>query len=286
VLVTAFRPPRRLRVEHRTHFGYDRTVAASYNECRIQPHTEPRQQILESHVTIEPCTWRYEYIDYWTTSVIAFEVRTPHDTLTVTGTTVADIAEAADPPQIDWTRLRSPQTTDAFAESLVATARTEPVPEVVELATEAAAGKPPHEAARAVSDAITAVMEYAPGSTSVQTPAADAWAARRGVCQDFAHLAVGAMHSVGIPGRYVSGYVQSHPKADIGETVSGQSHAWIEWWTGGWYGWDPTSGQPVGSGHLAVGRGRDYGDVPPVRGIVSSAGQSRLDVSVTVTRLR
>jgi transglutaminase-like putative cysteine protease len=94
------------------------------------------------------------------------------------------------------------------------------------------------------------------------------------------------MRSVGIPARYVSGYVQSHSGAAIGETVAGQSHAWIEWWTGGWYGWDPTNGKPVGSAHLAVGRGRDYGDVPPVRGIVSSAGQSRLDVSVTLTRLR
>jgi transglutaminase-like putative cysteine protease len=273
-------------VEHRTYFGYDRTVAASYNECRIQPRTEPRQQILESHVAIEPCTWRYDFVDYWTTSVIAFEVRTPHDTLSVTGTTVADIAEAANPPQIDWARLQSGPTGDAFAESLVPTDRTEPVPELVELAGAAAAGKPPHEAAQAVADAITAAMEYAPGSTSVQTPAAEAWEARRGVCQDFAHLAVSAVRSVGIPARYVSGYVQSHSAAAIGETVSGQSHAWVEWWTGGWYGWDPTSGQPVGSGHLAVGRGRDYGDVPPVRGIVSSAGQSRLDVSVTVTRMR
>jgi transglutaminase-like putative cysteine protease len=284
--MSGFQPPRRLRVEHRTLFGYDRTVAASYNECRIQPRTEPRQQILESHVTIEPCTWRYDYLDYWTTSVIAFEVRTPHDTLSVTSTTVADIAEAANPPQIDWARLRSGQTSDAFAESLVATDRTEPVPELVELAGAAAAGKPPHEAAQAVADAITAAMEYAPGSTSVLTPAAEAWEAHRGVCQDFAHLAVSAVRSVGIPARYVSGYVQSHSAAAIGETISGQSHAWVEWWTGGWYGWDPTSGQPVGSGHLAVGRGRDYGDVPPVRGIVSSAGQSRLDVSVTVTRMR
>ena len=284
--MTSFQPPRRLRVEHRTHFGYDRTVAASYNECRIQPRTEPRQQILESHVAIDPCTWRYDYVDYWTTSVIAFEARTPHDTLTVTGTTVADIAEAASPPQIDWARLQSARTADAFAESLVATARTEPVPALVELAGAAAAGKPPHEAAQAVSDAITAAMEYAPGSTGVQTPAAEAWAARRGVCQDFAHLAVSAVRSIGIPARYVSGYVQPHSAAAIGETVSGQSHAWVEWWTGGWYGWDPTSGQPVGSRHLAVGRGRDYGDVTPVRGIVSSAGESRLEVSVTVVRLR
>lgn len=284
--MTSYGQPRRLRVEHRTEFRYERPVAASYNECRISPRTEPRQQILESAVRIAPSTWRYDYLDYWDTSVTAFEVRTPHDTLTVTGSTVADIIDAGQPPQTDWDRLRSPGTLDAFAETLVSTARSEPMPGLVELAHQVAGDKAPHEAAEAVSRAVTDAMEYAAGVTGVQTPAAEAWQTRRGVCQDFAHLATGALRSIGIPARYVSGYVQSSGEAELGEPVGGESHAWVEWWTGGWYGWDPTSDQPVSSRHLAVGRGRDYGDVPPLRGIVAGAGGSALDVSVTVTRLR
>ena len=129
--MSGFHPPRRLRVEHRTRFDYERTVAASYNECRIQPRTAPRQQILESKVTIEPSTWRYDYQDYWGTGVIAFEVRTPHTALTVTGSTVADIMDGGAPPQADWHRIRSPATVDAFAETLVTTPRTQPVAEVL-----------------------------------------------------------------------------------------------------------------------------------------------------------
>ena len=207
--MSSYGPPRRLLVEHRTRYRYDRTVAASYNECRIQPQTDARQQVLESSVILEPSTWRYDYLDYWSTSVTAFEVRTPHDMLTVTGRTVADIADGGQPPQADWHRLRSAHTQDAFAETLVPTARSEADAELIGLALDVAGDKAPPDAARAVSDAITTAVHYQPGSTSVQTHAAEAWQNRRGVCQDFAHLAVGAIRSIGIPARYVSGYVQS-----------------------------------------------------------------------------
>jgi transglutaminase-like putative cysteine protease len=277
---------RRLRVQHQTRYSYFGTVSASYNEARMSPRTEARQQVLESRVDITPHGWRHEYDDYWGTAVTAFETHVPHQQLLVTGTTVADVAEIGDAPHVDWERLRSDRTTDSFAESLVVTERSAPPAELIELAAAAVGARPPHEAAQAVCALVSESMTYAIGSTGVQTLATEAWDARRGVCQDFAHLAVGGLRSLGIPARYVSGYFAPRGDAEIGEAVEGESHAWIEWWTGGWYGWDPTNNHPASSRHLVVGRGRDYGDVPPLKGIVAGSGRSNLDVTVTVTMLR
>lgn len=261
-------------------------MLASYNEARMTPRTEPRQQILEAGVRIEPLSWRHDYVDYWDTCVTAFEAHMPHSELIVTATTVADIGDAGEPPQVDWSRLRADRTQDAFAETLVPTSRSEAPAELVELARSVAGDAAPHLAARLVCGMVTGAIEYAPGATGVQTVAAEVWQARRGVCQDLAHLAVGALRSIGIPARYVSGYTAPRRNAEIDEPVSGESHAWLEWWTGGWYGWDPTNDSPAGARHLVVGRGRDYGDVPPLKGIVAGASHSKLDVSVTVTLLR
>ena len=92
----------------------------------------------------------------------------------------------------------------------------------------------------------------------MHTPAADAWEVRSGVCQDFAHLATGALRAIGIPARYVSGYLHPKRDAEIGEKVRGESHAWVEWWTGDWFGFDPTNDREVGDHHVVVGRGREY----------------------------
>jgi transglutaminase-like putative cysteine protease len=277
---------RRLRVQHQTRYSYFGTVSASYNEARMSPRTEARQQVLESRLDIGPQGWRHDYDDYWGTAVTAFETHVPHQELIVTGTTVADVGEIGEAPHTDWDRLRSERTQDTFAESLTATGRSAAPLELAELAASRIGDRPPHLAAQEVCSLVAESMQYATGSTGVLTLASEAWEARRGVCQDFAHLAVGALRTVGIPARYVSGYFAPRVDAEIGEAVIGESHAWIEWWTGGWYGWDPTNNHPASARHLVVGRGRDYGDVPPLKGIVAGSGRSNLDVSVTVTILR
>ena len=121
------------------------------------------------------------------------------------------------------------------------------------------------------------------GSTGVTTNAEEAWTQRQGVCQDLAHLAIGALRSCGIPARYVSGYLHPRSTADLGETVAGQSHAWLEWWDGEWRSWDPTNHKPAGDFHVTVARGRDYRDVPPLKGILSGGGGSALSVTVEIT---
>ena len=127
-------------------------------------------------------------------------------------------------------------------------------------------------------------MEYVSGVTAVSSTAAEAWESRKGVCQDIAHVAVGALRAAGLPARYVSGYL--HPRADapIGETVVGESHAWVEWFSGRWHGYDPTNQLEIGDRHVRVGHGRDYTDVAPLRGVYAGAAGSELFVSVSITR--
>ena len=163
--------PRRLRVQHSTRYHYDHTVPASYNEVRLLPRTDARQQVLEASLQFDPLTWRYDYVDYWGTSVTAFEAHTPHTELTVIGTTVTDVIDAGDCPQVDWARLRSDRTMDAYSETLVATDRTATPADLEAMAIEAAADAPPHLAAQAVCGTISTAMEYSPGSTGVQTVA-------------------------------------------------------------------------------------------------------------------
>jgi len=275
----------RLRVVHRSTFRYERKVTASFNECRLTPLSDDRQHVVSAQVLVDPVTWQYGYTDYWGTQVLALEVLVPHTELNVVATTVADIAPTGAVPQVLWDDLHAPATVDAYAETLLATPLTEPGADLTALAGEAAVGRTPPEAAHAICALVTGAVEYKRGATGVKTAAVEAWENKRGVCQDIAHLAVGALRAVGIPARYVSGYLHSSPGAALGVPVIGESHAWVEWWTGGWYGWDPTNDVPVGSSHLVVGRGRDYGDVPPIKGIVAGAAGSALDVAVEVTRI-
>ena len=117
-------------------------------------------------------------------------------------------------------------------------------------------------------------MRYTPGITTVQTTASEAWAQAAGVCQDFTHVTLSLLRAVGIPARYVSGYLYTG-SGEVGETVIGESHAWVEVWDGRWHGLDPTNGRVVGEGHVVVARGRDYADVSPLRGSMPADIRSR-----------
>ena len=124
-----------------------------------------------------------------------------------------------------------------------------------------------------------------PGATGVRTNAQEAWDQRQGVCQDMAHVTVALLRAAGLPARYVSGYLHADPSAQPGQTITGESHAWVEYWTGTWRACDPTSGAPVRERHVVVARGRDYADIPPLKGIYHGAPASASAVSVEATRL-
>ena len=148
----------------------------------------------------------------------------------------------------------------------------------------AAAAADPEAAARDICQWIYDEVQYMSGITGVHTTAAEAWMHKKGVCQDIAHVTLGALRSVGIPARYVSGYLQSKPDAEIGETIVGESHAWVEWFTGDWFGYDPTNMLNIGERHVLIARGRDYKDVSPLRGVYAGASASGVFVKVEITR--
>jgi transglutaminase-like putative cysteine protease len=272
-----------LRIEHRTSFDYLEPVVSSYNEARLTPAWLPRQRVLDSRVDISPLTWRTAYRDYWESDVTVFEILQPHTSLTVTSRSLVEVMpQAPRGEHADWDALNGPRFRDLLCEYLSVTPVTRPTDELLDVAREAASRLDPDETARHISDYLHDQISYVPGVTSVHTPAADAWDARSGVCQDFAHLALGALRAVGIPARYVSGYLHPNKDAGIGETVSGESHAWVEWWSGEWMGYDPTNASEVGDHHVIVARAREYRDVPPLSGVVAGS-TSNLDVTVKVT---
>ena len=142
----------------------------------------------------------------------------------------------------------------------------------------------PSETAYAVAEWVRERLTYMRGTTTVKSNAQQVWDAGSGVCQDLAHVAIAVLRGLGIPCRYVSGYRHPQKDAAIGETRRGESHAWIEWWTGDWCAYDPTNGTVPAERHIVVARGRDYGDVTPFTGVYRD-GASSLEVLVDVTRL-
>jgi transglutaminase-like putative cysteine protease len=143
----------------------------------------------------------------------------------------------------------------------------------------------PRETADAVVAWVHDTLEYRKGVTHVHTAAFEALDEKSGVCQDFAHIALSVLRENGIPARYVSGYLHPDTEAGIGIQVDGESHAWVEVWLGDWWGVDPTVGAEIGNWHVVVARGRDYGDVAPVRGIYAGGGLHEATVSVKITRV-
>jgi len=278
----------RIRVVHRTGFTYEEPATASYNEARMLPHSGGEQFVLQAGLDIRPGATQHSYLDYWGTRVSTFEVLTPHRELSVTATSLVEVLPApVRRSELGWEELAAAAgTTVQLVEASTLSAATEPPPEVAELAGEIVAeGAPVGETALEICRAVGSSMEYVRGVTGVHSTAAEAWGERKGVCQDIAHVALGALRSVGIPARYVSGYLHPDPGAAIGETVIGESHAWVEWFAGDWRGYDPTNLAEVGDLHVLVGRGRDYSDVTPLRGVYAGPGSSELFVSVEVTRV-
>ena len=279
----------RLRIKHMTGFHYGGDVTASYNEARMLPVSSEGQLVLFSNLEILPISSHHSYVDYWGSRVSSFEILTPHKELSLTATSLVEVRARShdDAPGIGWLELAvaAERTTDTV-EQLKQTRRTDPPLEVQELARSIASTTDDAcAAALAICVAVGEAVEYMQGVTGVHSTAAEAWAGRKGVCQDIAHLALGALRAVGIPSRYVSGYLHPKPNAAIGETVAGESHAWVEWFCGDeWRGFDPTNLIDIGDRHVLVGRGRDYNDVPPLRGVYAGPFGSTLFVKVEITR--
>ena len=276
----------RLRIKHVTGFTYAGTAHASYNEARMTPLTGPGQTTLFSQVECNPGATMWGYRDYWGSQVTVFDLQRPHQQLRVTATSLVETAErTAAQGTLDWDSLQLQSTVDQHAEILAATTLTSIDAELARVAADLTEGLSPVQAAHAVAAWVQTNVEYVPGSTGVRTSAQEAWSLRKGVCQDIAHLTLGMLRALGIPARYVSGYLYPRTDGNVGDTIAGQSHAWVEWWCGDWTGFDPTNGVPAGPRHVTVARGRHYADVTPLKGVYHGAPSTGLGVTVEITRL-
>jgi transglutaminase-like putative cysteine protease len=276
----------RMRIEHRTTMQYSGTVHASYNEVRITPRDIDRQLAISHRIDVQPHASLYRYVDAWQTVVHAFDVQEAHGTLVVTGTSIVESSDARPSgPEVGWEELGSEAVSDDLCEFLCESSRVSADTAIAETALELRASRTPAESIAAACEWIHSTFEYETGSTTVSTTASEAFQARRGVCQDFAHLGIALLRSMGIPARYVSGYLHPAPDAERGRAYAGESHAWLEAWVGEWRPLDPTTGVPVGERHVLVGRGRDYADVAPLKGIYHGAAAEAVKVEVELERL-
>jgi len=278
----------RLRIEHTTSVRYAGPVLTSFNEARMTPLTLPTQTTLDARVSAGPGVPVWTYNDYWGTYVSVFDLPDPHDGLLIRAVAMVETEAPAGVPRdgrLGWEPLREEASGGRLLEFMLPTELTTVTPQIAATVTGDLRSVPPDGAAEAISSRVRERVSYMPGATGVRTDAQEAWDKGQGVCQDMAHVTVALMRAAGLPARYVSGYLHPDTKARPGSTAIGQSHAWVEYWAGSWVALDPTSGAPVGERHVAVARGRDYADVPPLKGIYHGPPESAMDVTVEVTRL-
>ncbi|MGP4048298.1 transglutaminase family protein [Streptomyces sp. 2A115] len=276
----------RLRIRHITKVSYAQAAVSSHNEVRMTPLTLPGQTTLDARVLVNPSTATWSYWDYWGTQVTGFDLMEPHADLTITAVSLVETAPpGALRPAPSWAEVADRAVGSRLLEHAVQTSRTAVPEKLIERARAVAAGLDPHETAAAVSDFVADHVSYIPGSTGVNTSAAEAWEQGAGVCQDIAHLTAGLLRGLGLPTRYVSGYLHPERDAELHRPVEGQSHAWVEYWAGDWTGYDPTNRTRANESHVVVGRGRDYDDVTPHKGVYRGVAGGPPEVTVEFTRV-
>ena len=279
---------RRLRITHRTGYRYAAPVVASFNEVRMTPRDADGQMLLSHQLQVSPRASVQAYVDYWGALVQSFDVQEEHDMLEIVASSLVDVPYGHQTvPALDWGRLRDASVLDRWGEflsptELVDDARAD---EARGPLIESLANLPtPALAVRGAIEAVRDRIRYDDAATGVTTTAAQAWEIGAGVCQDYSHTLLSILRGLGIPARYVSGYLHDEEEQQ-GRTVVGESHAWVEVWNGGWEAHDPTNDRSVGSAHVVVAKGRDYADVPPLKGIYAGGLSESLGVSVEITQL-
>lgn len=272
--------PWRLKVVHETHFNYESEVSASFNEARMAPMNTREQLVIYHALKVVPETRIFTYSDYFRSTVEAFDIHSKHTSLDIISENIVETSAFQPDQSLSWDDLKSARVQSDFAEYLTFTKLVDKVPDEFGLAKL----EIPLAVLHFVKDALMGVLNYQPGVTTVLTTASQAWEMKVGVCQDFTHVALSLLRSMGIPARYVSGYLYTG-SGDIGETVEGESHSWVEAWIGYWHPIDPTNGRGVNEDHVVVAYGRDYHDVSPLKGIFSGGQSRKIDVTVSLTRM-
>lgn len=292
------------RVRHMTRYSYSQPVAIAHNEVRLTPRSGGVQQARRTQLSIDPApSVLSQQQDFFGNTIHFFTLQSPHHEMTVTAVSDVTLWSEVPPKASDstpWDRVRATLPSDLTVPGLDAYQFVFESPHVQwddEAAAYAApsfpAGRPLLEGALDLTRRIHADFKYEPGATSVATPVADVLKDRRGVCQDFTHLEIACLRSLGLAARYVSGYVlnlRSKPGDKPGDKPvermvgADASHAWLAVYdpTTGWTDLDPTNNTIPSDQHVTVAWGRDYGDVSPVKGVILGGGEHSIAVAVDV----
>ncbi|MDH5519700.1 MAG: transglutaminase family protein [Acidimicrobiia bacterium] len=293
----------KFKIIHRTTYTYDAPVTASFGQIHQMPESQDGQQCLSRDLTIEPQPEVLsERVDYFGNRVATCVIREAHTKLVVNSKSEVDTGGRAEPvheadgsraiADLTWTEFRQRVT----AEDLLATELTLDSPLIIRSRTLATYAEPSFEPDRRLIDAVSDFcarihrdFTFDTDATQVDTPLEKVLRIRKGVCQDFAHVMVGGLRSLGLPACYVSGYLETDPPPGKERLVGvDRTHAWVGLYLGEgrWIGIDPTNNQPAGERYITTARGRDYGDVPPMKGVIfTDAEKTKLKVSVDVHRI-
>ena len=284
-------------IRHRTTFTYEDVVSVSHHVLHLSPRRHPRQRALETAMLIDPSpAVDSQGSDYFGNPVHYLTVQEPHDQLVVEARSRIDVQPL--PASIDlgaserWVETRESLAAAADDTMLQAFQFVFDSPysvadeDVRDYALQSFVGdRPVLEAAMDLTSRIYGEFEYRGGVSDVSTPVRDVFDMRKGVCQDFAHLEIACLRSLGLAARYVSGYLRTRPPEGKEKLVGADaSHAWLSVWCGsnGWVDFDPTNNVIPNVEHITIGWGRDYGDVSPINGFIVGGGAHQVAVAVDV----
>lgn len=277
-------------IEHRTSFRYSAPIRESVMEVRMQPRTEGNQRCLSFQLTTQPRARISQYRDHLDNIAHHFDIPGQHERLVVETEALVELRELDPLPAAlgpdAWGALDDLTAREDHWDMLAPSQFARPSALLEDFAREIGLARraDPLTLLRELNQAIYEQFEYAPQSTRVDSPIDDALRARRGVCQDYSHIMITLGRGLGIPCRYVSGYL-FHRTEDHDRSAEDATHAWVEALLPGlgWVGFDPTNNLIAGARHIRVAVGRDYADVPPSRGVFKGRAESELHVAVRVT---
>jgi len=291
----------RYRVRHTTHYKYAGRVSHCYNLANIVPRDTERQRCLKNSITVSPQpAVTHRRTDYFGNEAYHFEIQKPHKELVISADSEIEINDNVREMDFDLgtsyaealnylSSTNTPETIQA-SEFLLNSTMVKLTPELADYARPSF--QPERSLKACVSELTTRIFtdfQYDPNFTTIATPLSDVLEHRRGVCQDFAHLQVGCLRMMGIPAKYVSGYIETLPAPGTVKLVGADAtHAWIAYFSPeeGWVEFDPTNNTSAKSQHIVTAFGRDYFDVTPVKGVIYGGGRNPvLNVSVDVARL-
>jgi transglutaminase-like putative cysteine protease len=286
-------------ISHKTHYRYRSTVVQSLHLVHMSPRTLPSQIVRHHSLLVEPApASRRESTDAFGNIGIILDIESPHKELVLLARSTVE--KLPSPPidllattpwdGLDYRLLRAANERDVQVLLFRCASRlTTPTIEIADYAAPSfAPGRPVLDAAMDLTMRMYNDFKFDPHATDVSTPIAQVFRTKRGVCQDFAHVALACFRSLRIPARYVSGYLHTRPPVGRPKLQGADaSHAWISVWSPeyGWVDLDPTNGIVVGDEHVIVAYGRDYDDVSPISGVLRGGGEHSVNVGVDVNMI-